>query len=196
MAANDVFSNFTPDAFEEQFEAARERFEDLVSPGVDLVQNFVDAGKTRIDETLEPVVGATTGRVVDGVEAYDDQMTQIRTRSLEALDTVGERYVDFVKTVAEKLPHVEVPLVTKLPSMEARVTDGFEFAAKVLDKQKELTVATVGAFLPLVTGDAPKAAPKPAAKTTKAKAKSSARKAPAKSSARKKAATKKAAATR
>jgi hypothetical protein len=104
-----------------------------------------------------------------------EKITEVEDQVLDFVSRVQEPVVDGVRTVVsrveDRIPEINVPgLGDTVPTASELVENGFAFAQKVLDNQREFAQAVLDATAPIRHKFVGEAA-KPASKTSAAKVK-------------------------
>ncbi len=86
-------------------------------------------------------------------QELQDQFLSIVRKSQEmALDAI-KSMVDSVQTITPKIPTVDVPFADQLPKPQDVVASGYDFAQKLLTRQRTFADEVVTAAAPLLPGN-------------------------------------------
>ena len=110
------------------------------------VNDAFDTGRTRLRSVVDDAVEATEDSVESGTSTFMEQANVWRERSIEDLGRFNTAVVDAARSVAERMPRTELPVIDKLPTPEQVITDSFDYAIELAKLQKQFSLDLVGAL--------------------------------------------------
>lgn len=110
------------------------------------VSDAFDTGRTRLKAVVDDAVEATEDSVESGSSTFMEQANVWRERSIEDLGRFNTAVVDAARSVAERMPRADLPVLDKLPKPEQVITDSFDYAIELAKVQKRFSLDLVEAL--------------------------------------------------
>lgn len=110
------------------------------------VNDAFDTGRNRLKAVVDDAVEATEDSVESGTSTFMEQAGIWRERSIEDLGRFNTMVVDAARSVAERMPRAELPVLDKLPKPEQVITDSFDYAIELAKVQKRFSLDLVDAL--------------------------------------------------
>ncbi|MEO1063507.1 MAG: hypothetical protein AAFZ07_18990 [Actinomycetota bacterium] len=127
------------------------------------VNDAFETGRDRLKAVVDDAVEATEDSVESGTSTFMEQVAIWRERSLEDLGRFNTMFVDGTRSVAERMPRRELPVLDKLPKPEQVVTDSFDYAIELAKLQKRFSLDLIDALRATAPAQETKKATKKAA---------------------------------
>ena len=122
------------------------------------VTDAFDTGRTRMKAVVDDAVEATEDSVESSTSTFMEQASVWRERSLEDLGRFNTAVVDAARSLAERMPRADMPVLDKLPKPEQVITDSFDYAIELAQLQKRFSLDLVEALRATPPAKAPKKA--------------------------------------